>query len=249
MSDGGGQSIPCSNPGATEACCDTGTRTCGGGEFPTWGPCLSSSGESLSCCMPGEFGSCDGGQPALDMTQPLPMLCTCARSGCANNEPDILVGYSPATGQTVDGSGQIKVWVKDEAAPFIAPGEVVDPNTGAITTPGDRTAKAPDGYLWEPALYIAPASAESGGTPNFPTAIKGWYRAYGSSAVDVNGMDPPPGPQPMTPDLGRPYGDYTGEDIWDVKSLGLGPGSYVAEFVIHDGDTDRGVGCVTIVIQ
>ena len=42
---------------------------------------------------------------------------------------------------------------------------------------------------------------------------------------------------------------YTGEDIWDVSSLGLAPGTYIAEFVIHDGDRDRGVGCVTIVIN
>jgi hypothetical protein len=41
----------------------------------------------------------------------------------------------------------------------------------------------------------------------------------------------------------------TAEDIWDVSSLGLRPGTYVAEFGIHDGDDNRGVGCVTIVIN
>jgi hypothetical protein len=41
---------------------------------------------------------------------------------------------------------------------------------------------------------------------------------------------------------------YTAEFIWDVNSLGLKPGQYLAEFVIHDGDRDRGVGCVAITI-
>jgi hypothetical protein len=55
-------------------------------------------------------------------------------------------------------------------------------------------------------------------------------------------MDPVPGNPPLS-------NRYTGEDIRDVSSLGLGPGTYVAEFVIHDGDDDRGVGCVTIVVR
>jgi hypothetical protein len=170
-------------------------------------------------------------------------LCT---NDAVNNEPDILVGYAPANGQTVGANGQIKVWVNDEAAPKIAPNEQIDPNTGAILTPGDRTAKADDGYLWEPALYIAPQTAESGGAPHFPTAIKGSYNNQPqipkSSGTLVAGMDPVPAGATLDE-------RYTAEDIWDVSSLGLGPGTYTAEFVIHDGDTDRAVGCVTIVIQ
>ena len=180
----------------------------------------------------GSSGSVDAGPP--------PVLC---KAGGVNNEPKILVGYAPASGQTVGATGQIKVWVNDEGAPIIAPGEIVDPTTGAITSPGDRTAKAADGYLWEPALYIAPETAESGGTPHFPTAIKGSYNnttIKGAGSL-VAGMDPPP-PGSVLADR------YTGEDIWNVSSLGLGPGTYFAEFVIHDGDRDRGVGCVTIVI-
>jgi hypothetical protein len=42
---------------------------------------------------------------------------------------------------------------------------------------------------------------------------------------------------------------YTTEDIWDVSALGLKPGTYSAEFVIHDGDRDRAIGCVTITIN
>jgi hypothetical protein len=182
-----------------------------------------------------EFGGCDAGLP------PTPMLCQL--DGGVNNEPGILVGYSPANGQSVGATGQVKVWVTDEWPPIIAPGEMVDPTTGAITMPGNRTSRAGDGYLWEPALYIAPDNAENGGTPHFPTRIRGTYNntTTPGPGSTVAGMDPPP--------MGRTLLRYTGEDIWDVASLGLGPGTYIAEFVIHDGDRDRAVGCVTITIN
>jgi len=251
----GGGVIGCSKAGMTQPCCGNGTMTCGGDvEFPTFGPCLSPSGMVLACCIPAEFTTCQsdaGSSPpgsctpseftTCDGGAPMPALCT---AGGANNEPKILVGYAPANGQSVGAGGQIKVWVNDEGAPIIAPGEQVDPNTGVITMPGDRTAKAADGYLWEPALYIAPQSAENGGTPHFPTAIKGSYNntTVKGPGTLVPGMDPPPPGSMLS-------AQYTGEDIWDVNSLGLGPGVYTAEFVIHDGDRDRGVGCVTIIIQ
>ena len=41
---------------------------------------------------------------------------------------------------------------------------------------------------------------------------------------------------------------YSTEVVWDVSALGLAPGTYVGEFVIHDGDHDRAIGCVTITI-
>jgi hypothetical protein len=174
-------------------------------------------------------------------------LCT---DPTINNEPNILVGYSPTASQTVASNGQIKVWVNDERPPFIAPGEQVDPNTGAILAPGDRTATAPDGLLWEPALYIAPQTPQNGGTPHFPQWIKGWYDNGTATtkgpptvpvAIQVPGMDPPPAGSMLVE-------KYTGEDIWDVSALGLAPGSYTALFAIHDGDRDRAIGCVTITI-
>lgn len=200
---------------------------------------------STTACPPGthpvpSLGADAGPASPQGPLPPLPALCT---AGGANNEAKILVGYAPASGETVGANGQIKVWVNDEGAPIIAPGEQIDPATGAITTPGDRTAKASDGYLWEPALYIAPDTAENGGTPHFPTAIRGSYNATtkkGGGTL-VPGMDPPPAGSSLSQ-------SYTGEDIWDVSSLGLAPGTYIGEFVIHDGDKDRGVGCVTIVI-
>jgi hypothetical protein len=202
-------------------------------------------------CVDGVDGRCSGSvgcmDPACSMMStcvPPPSPPTLCTNKAINNEPEILAAYSPASGETVGANGQIKVWVTDENPPFIAPGEQVDPNTGAITTPGDRTAKAPDGYLWEPALYISPQTAASGGTPHFPQLIKGSYnnnpptRGTGTAGAP---MDPLPAGSPRQL-------RYTGEDIWDVNALGLAPGTYSAEFLIFDGDKDRGVGCVTIVI-
>jgi hypothetical protein len=244
---GNGVSTSCTTPGATQACCGSGTQTCAGGEFATWGACLAADGSTLTCgqgdCASGEFNSCDGGAPPSPPSlPPMPALCT---PGDVNNEPEILVGYAPANNQSVGLNGQIKVWVNDEGASIIAPGELVDAATGAIVTPGDRTAKAPDGYLWEPALYIAPQSAENGGTPHFPIAIHGDYNGLTqkkSAGVHVAGMEPPPAGAMLTE-------AYTTEFVWDVAALGLAPATYLAEFVIHDGDHDRAVGCVVIRID
>jgi hypothetical protein len=113
--------------------------------------------DSGNVCGVNEFGpGCDAG---------MPKLCT---DESVSNEPEILAAYSPANGKSVSENGQIKVWINDERAAIIAPNEQIDSMTGLITAPGDRTAKAPDGYLWEPALYIAPQTAENGGTPHFP---------------------------------------------------------------------------------
>jgi hypothetical protein len=189
-------------------------------------------------CKDSEFGSCDAGMPTL---------CT---DKTINNEPEILAAYEPASGMTVHESGQIKVWINDEHAATVAPNEQIDPMTGEITLAGDRSAKAPDGYLWEPALYIAPQTAENGGTPHFPQAIKGWYsnqiptqkgKPSSGTEILVPGMEPPPAGTALPE-------KFTTEDIWDVSALGLPPGTYTGEFVIHDGDRDRAVGCVTIVI-
>jgi hypothetical protein len=62
-----GRREPCGTQGATRACCGSGTQTCSGLEFSTWGPCLDRAGSPLSCnaCGPGEFGpGCDAGVDA-----------------------------------------------------------------------------------------------------------------------------------------------------------------------------------------
>jgi hypothetical protein len=174
------------------------------------------------------------------------MLCT---RGGANTEPGILVGYAPANGGHVAPDGQIKVWVNDECPPSIAPGENVDSSNGMITSIGNRMATAPDGYLWEPALYIAPSTAESHGPAYFPSRILGTFANgptiesnCGSRALHAAGIEPVP--------PGHTAGQhFTAEFVWNVSTLGLGPGTYEAEFVIHDGDTDRGVGCISFTID
>jgi hypothetical protein len=170
-----------------------------------------------------------------------PPICT---DSTVSTEPKILVGYSPTMGQTVGMTGQIKVWVNDENAPFIAPAEQVDTTTGAITTPGMRTATASDGLLDEPALYVAPATPTNGGTPHFPQLIKGSYNNSPPTRSTFTGgapIDPVPAGATLS-------SHYTGEFVWDVSALGLSPGTYTAVFSVHDGDKDRAIGCVTIVI-
>lgn len=265
-----GEGSACQTDGATRSCCkNAGTQKCSGAvEFMFWGPCLDAKGAVVTTCIPptpgqpsgcgiGEFAKkcdagvdsgiphkCGEGEFAPSCEQP--PLC---KDKKVNTEPEILAAYSPASGQSVGAAGQIKVWVNDERPTLIALNEQVDATTGKITAPGDRTGKAPDGYLWEPALYIAPQTAETGGTPHFPQWIKGWYnnmppyvRGAATSGVEVPGMESPPAGTQL-PET------YTTELIWDVSALGLKPGSYSAEFVIHDGDRDRAIGCVTITIK
>jgi hypothetical protein len=177
---------------------------------------------------------------------------------CANNsintEPTILVAYYPGPGQT--SSDFVKVWVDDENPPFIAPGEQIDSTTGAVTLAGDRGAKANDGYYYEPALYISPATAETGGAPHFPDMIKGNVNndpnsfnggfLGGKGIAGING----PAPDPLPVDAQTPREpEHKAEYIWNVANLGQPAGTYQAEFVVHDGDRDRGVGCVSITIQ
>jgi len=169
------------------------------------------------------------------------------KSGGVNNESQILVGYPPASGQVVSATGQIKVWANDEGNPFVAPGEIADTTTdGHVITPGNRTALASDKYLYEPALYIAPQTAETGGTPHFPDYLRGEYNNNPAGGYKFGGPGAPMDPVPAGSKMKE---KYTAEFVWDVAKLGLATGTYEAEFVIHDGDRDRGVGCVTIQIQ
>jgi hypothetical protein len=247
---------PCSTPGASRGCwsgsaatrnvgaCHDGTQACvQEGEYATWGAC---TGEVLDC------GDASCGDPNV------------------NTERGMIVAYSPAAGQAVGAAGQIVVWANDECPLVIAPGEKVDPSTGAITVPGNRSAKLSDGYLAEPALYVAPATAENGGTPHFPTAIKGGFNSsYPPSelmACDCNGgfvalqdapahlLAPDGGAATLVPMDPPPPGTtlscfYTAEYVWDVPSLGLAPGTYGVELSIPDGDGDRQEACLTVLIQ
>lgn len=176
-----------------------------------------------------------------------------------NVEPEIIAGISPGPGQSVGAGGQIKVWVKDENAPFISPNEQLNPQTGVVTSAPNRQSKAPDRFLWEPALYIAPQTAENGGTPHFPYAYEGNVNnqppnyTRGSGGISIPGIEAiPQGTAPAANSWLQGWTSardkWVSEDIWDVNSLGLAPGTYAAEFMIFDGDKERGVGCVNITI-
>jgi hypothetical protein len=218
-----------------------------------WGPCLDAKGATVTTCgmcRPGEFGvTCDAGTPPPP--PPPPPLCS---NPLVNTEPGILAGYSPAMGETVKENGQIKVWVTDELPAFIAEKEQIDATTGQVTVPGDRAALNIDGYLNEPTLYVTAmmATAGSGGAGFYPQWVKGDYNNMPSAGPDITKLfggaatkGPPVDPAPPGTNLSLTYNT---EFIWDVNAMRLAPGTYTAEFVIHDGDLDRAVGCITIAI-
>ncbi len=181
---------------------------------------------------------------------PKPSSPFCTPGKGINTAPQIIIGFEPDLGKTVAANGQIKVWVNDDHVPMVAPNEQVNPTTGQITTPGDRAAKAPDNFLWEPALYIAPQTAEANGAPHFPNFIKGRFNntpPAASNGVQGPPIDnPPPGSVPNS--LGYDA-SYTTEYIWNIAQLNLAKGSHQLQFLIHDGDNHRGVKCMTLNIQ
>lgn len=189
-------------------------------------------------------------------------------TGCSqsdfNTEDEILVGSDPAPGTST--SSRIRVWVTDEFSPRIAPGEVVSKTTGQITTQGDRNAKDTDTdgegkFLWEPTIYVVPAvgapptrpfcnATMSNCTPHFPNIIKGEYNSdpdrsrsstHGPSIdADWRNFKNGPGAGDLL--------EHSSEYIWDVTTFGLTPGTYWAQFVIHDGDDNLGISCITVQI-
>jgi hypothetical protein len=121
------------------------------------------------------------------------------------------------------------------------------------------------------APYVSPATAENGGTPFFPTAIKGGFNSsdspYALGACDcktglvfledagIGGLMAPDGDAgtlvPMDP---PPQGTtlpcfWTAEYVWDVSSLRLTRGAHDIELSIPDGDGDREEACTTIVVE
>lgn len=252
-----GAGEPCDMQGKTRQCCVGGTQTCSGlAEFPMWGPCVDASGmtvTSCSKCEPGEFGgTCDAGTPPPPPPPPPPPLCDDPRT---NNEPQILAAYAPAAGETVREDGQIKVWVTDELPAFLAENEQIHPMTGAVVTPGDRGGLNIDGYPNEPTLYVTPVPPTLGtGGAFYPQWVKGDYNNQPSLGPDIAklfdtstvskgpAVDPAPQGMATLPET------YNSEFIWEVNAMHLTPGTYLAQFVIHDGDLDRAVGCNMITI-
>jgi hypothetical protein len=167
-----------------------------------------------------------------------------------NSEPEILVGSSPAMGESVKANGQIKVWVTDELPAIVAENEQIDEMTGVVTMPGDRGQLNLDGFPNEPTLYVTAAGGKAVGY--YPSQVKGDYNNTPSAGPDITklfGGTVTHGPAIDTapPSTNLPL-TYNTEFIWDVSAMQLAPGTYMAEFVIHDGDLDRAVGCITISI-
>jgi hypothetical protein len=253
----------CTPVGSTQVCCDTGTQTCVGNEFGSWGPCLDAQGKTLVCGGAGsggggaedggggsggggaeDGGGGSGGGGAEDggggnggggNEPPPPPSCI---STVASIEPGMLAASTPAAGGSVARTGQIKLWINDEWPTIIAPGEQTDA-TGKITVPGNRGAMAVDGFPWEPALYI-------NGKGYYPSAVKGCFNSKSTAQTMNCGQVAPIDVMPAGTFAVLPF---TTEVIWDVSSLGLAPGSYSAEFSVHDGDFERAVGCINIGID
>ena len=169
------------------------------------------------------------------ITPPVTGLC---KKGGANNHPEALIAIVPPQAQAVSSNGQISLWVSDTKPVHIAPDEVPVRGSGAIRTPGDLGARAPDTYLWEPQLYVSPETLENGGKAYFPNFVKGVFNngVYYMDTYNTNVIPPDAGP----------IKNYSVEFVWDVKSIGLTDGTYSIEFAAHDGNTGFGIRCATI---
>lgn len=181
-----------------------------------------------------------------------------------NEEPDIFYASDPAAGGVAIAGSQVRVWVDDGNGGSVAPGSVIDQNTGQIITPGDRTATDSKGqgyYLWEPALYLTPLTspdqagpfsgdAENGGLPHFPQIVKG-EASLADTGNQTGFLNLPPIDPPVNVVAGRKgHGGHIAEFIWDVNLLGLAQGSgyYRVQIVVHDGDGDLAINCTTVQI-
>lgn len=162
-----------------------------------------------------------------------PMSASCAPGGI-NARPDIIAYVSPKNATSVSSDSSIRIWVNDTLPLKIAPGEVVTRNSGSIVRAGDRTAKAPDGQLFAPALYIFPQTAEAGGAPFFPSNIRGDYD-NGERRIAF-------GVERLPADITLKYG-YTAQYTWFIKDLPIRSGSYQIQIVVTDSVDKHGVAC------
>ncbi len=171
----------------------------------------------------------------VTITPPVSNLC---RKGGDNKHPEALIAYLPLQSQAVSSTGQIKLWVSDTRPPYIAPNEKITKSTGDVKTPGDRTELAPDGYIYEPALYIIPKTVEAKGKAYYPSFVRGDYNNLAMTGVSYGSDNLPPNALKLS--------SYTVEFIWNVKDIGLTDGEYKIEFVAHDGNKRLGIRCMNL---
>ena len=171
----------------------------------------------------------------VTITPPITSLCT---KGGANKHPEALIAYTPYQSQAVSSQGQIRLWVSDTKPPYISPNEVITKADGSVKTPGIRDAPAPNGYLWEPQLYVFPQTVDVNGKPYFPSFVHGEYNNVTMIGISY-GAD-------ITPPNALPTGPFTVEFVWNVSDIGLTDGEYEIEFVAQDGNQQLGVRCINI---
>lgn len=171
----------------------------------------------------------------VTITPPVNGLCS---KGGDNKNPEAIIGYLPDQSQAVSSTGQIKLWVSDTKPPYISPNELISKANGAVRTPGDRGATAPDGYFWEPQIYIFPQTVDQNGRAYFPNYVQGDYNnvtmlgaSYGSDVLPPDSLPP---------------SQFTVEFVWNVQNIGLTDGDYKIEFVVHDGNQELGIKCINI---
>lgn len=168
------------------------------------------------------------------ITPPASSLC---RKGGANNHPDALIAYTPAQATAVSSTGQITLWVSDTKPPHIALGEQVARSNGEVTIAGDLESKAPDGYRWEPQIYIFPKTVDQNGKAYFPHFVRGDFN-NGTPGVSYN--------TDVIPPYALPKSSYTVEFKWNVADIGLTDGEYNVQFVAHDGHNGLGIKCIDL---
>ena len=191
----------------------------------------------------------------------LPKVNTCAESNF-NREPYIFIASDPLPGGIAVPGGRIRVWVDDGNGGSVSEGEIINKDTGQIITPGDRSATDGKGqgyYRWEPALYITPLTspdqpgpyagdAENGGQPYFPSFVRGRVVYTDSNTTRFLSLPPIESPVGFEVPRSKDHGGNQAQFILEVNSLGLTPGFYRAQIVVHDGDGDLALNCITIQI-
>lgn len=170
----------------------------------------------------------------VTITPPTQNLCT---KGGANKDPNALIAYSPQQSSGVSSDGQISLWVSDSLPPYISLGEQVIQSSGAVKEHGDLDATAPDGYRWEPQLYVFPETVEKNGKPYYPDFVKGAY----NNGTDLDSFN-----SDVLPPDALPTKNFTVEYVWNVSEIGLTDNDYQIEFVAHDGHSNLGVKCISI---
>lgn len=191
-----------------------------------------------------------------------PSICSTANlafddEGASNSKSNIFIALDPPNGTNVGTTGEIRAWVSDEAGGRFPKTGSLDSN-GLVTSHSNPLVdKDSHGYPWEAALYltlITPANQngpysgdkENGGSPKFPTSVKGKVTAEKSSGW----FTVPVHDDPLPYRIGSRVGDgkNVAEYIWKTSSLGLSPGIYRAQVSVHDGDSHLAVECTTLVL-